>query len=96
MAMFCLRLLLEVVGRWSENSYLELRAFEAAVSSSLLVYIGVYIARRIVRDGDNVAMWASIAAVFVGTFYGVYDLKSRGVMDERTGDNGPVKHSEAR
>lgn len=82
MSMFCLRLLLEVIGRWSENSYLELKAFQAATSASLLVYIGVYIARRIVRDGDDVAMWASIAAVFVGTFYGVHDLKCRGVMDK--------------
>ena len=44
---------------------------------AVLAVMGIYISRRIIRDGDNIAATAGVVAVFVATLWGVHDLKQR-------------------
>lgn len=76
-ALFVIRLCVELLARYSENSYLDLRAGPAALSAFVLVLVGIWMARRIVRDGDNVALLATAVAVALATFVGVQDLADR-------------------
>jgi hypothetical protein len=76
-AFFTLKLAVEMLAAFAHNSYLDLRALEAATAMALLAVAGIYISRRIIRDGDNVAATAGIVAVFVATLWGVHDLKER-------------------
>lgn len=76
-AFFALKLAVEMLSAFAQNSYLDLRALESATAMAVLAVMGIYISRRIIRDGDNIAATAGVVAVFVATLWGVHDLKQR-------------------
>lgn len=76
-AFFALKLAVEMLSAFAQNSYLDLRALEAATAMAVLAVMGIYISRRVIRDGDNIAATAGVVAVFVATLWGVHDLKQR-------------------
>jgi len=76
-AFFALKLAVEMLSAFAQNSYLDLKALEAATAMAVLAVMGIYISRRVIRDGDNIAATAGVVAVFVATLWGVHDLKQR-------------------
>lgn len=58
-------------------AFFDLRALEAATAMAVLAVMGIYISRRIIRDGHNIAATTGVVAVFVATLWGVRDLKQR-------------------
>jgi hypothetical protein len=81
LAFFAIKIAVEMLGAFAQNSYLDLHALEAATAMALLAASGIYISRRVIRDGDNIAATAGIIAVFIATLWGVYDLEKRREAD---------------
>lgn len=81
LAFFAIKVAVEMLAAFAQNSYLDLHAFEAATAMALLTASGIYISRRVIRDGDNVAATAGVVAVFIATLWGVYDLEKRRETD---------------
>ena len=64
------KFLIEVTSRVGENCYLTLDAVPAASAGAVVTLLGALVTRKIIRDGDNVALAAAIVAGFLATLYG--------------------------
>jgi hypothetical protein len=81
-AVLAVKLLLELAGRWSENSYLTGRPTRAAFGTMLTAAAAIPIGRRVIAGDDNAAALAVVIAAGVATWVGCWDLARRRKRDQ--------------
>lgn len=77
LAIFTVKLVMEMLGRWGENCYLTGRPYTAACLITLVVGASIPVGRMVIADRDNWAAGAMLAAVFLTTMAGCKDLQRR-------------------
>jgi len=71
------KLLIEVVGRWSDNCYHTGDGLNSAMSAAAICAISIPVAREVIAAGNNKAALATVLAVFLGTMIGHWNFERR-------------------
>jgi len=76
-AVLTVKLTLELVGRYSENSYLTNQPLRSAAGNMLVAAAAIPIGRRVIAAEDNIAAIAVVLASGAATWLGAKDWQRR-------------------